>query len=1158
MKLRYILGRSGTGKTQEVYREIKERLKTKDSNKLVLLVPEQFTLEGEADLISKMNLDGIMRLEVLSFSRIAFNILNEVGGIKRTTIEDIGKIMIMRKLFEENLKELQVFKKGFNQEGFLEKFCDLISEFKKNSVTIEELDSKIDSLEKDSMLKRKLRDINLIYRSFNKYLEGRYSDQDDTMTLAIEKLEQSRYFENAEIWIDGFNTFSCQEYEMLERLFLKSKNVHVSLTLDINENSNDYDLFDPTKRTYNRLRKIASKNNIKERKTIIDRDYNSKSDEILHLEREFFSYPYKTYTGNNEYISVFSAMNQYTEIENVAIDLISLVRDKNYRWRDISVVSNALEIYNPIIKRVFSEYQIPYFLDETRSIMNNSIIKFLLSSLEVISRNFRYEDVFLNIKTGLTNLTKNEYERLENYCLEKGVRGNIWFENFSYIDFLDEEKTEEKLKQLEELNEIRVKYITPIINLKDKLTTRNTVRNITKNVFEYLTELGLESKINNLIEAQKERNNLDYVNENTQIWNTIMEVFDQLVEILGDKVISLKEYTKVLESGLSNFEIGLIPPTMDQVLVGNLERSKSHDIKALFVIGVNDGLLPSAFNEDGIILDDEKIAMKQSGIELYSDNDTNVKEERFSTYQAFTKASDYLFISYALGSVEGKSLRPSTFIDRFKKVFNLRVSSDLIKNHETSLRLISRPNSTFKYLTENLRESLDKKEIYDEWWDVYDWYYNNESWTENLELIRHGLFHYNQEENISKSHAKKLYKLPFKSNISSLETFVNCPFSYFIKKGLKPKERKEYQVNMPDIGTLFHDSIEAFSKELTLENLSWNDISREKSDALVEKVLKNMIDSFQNGVMTSTYRYKYLTKKLERVSKRALWVLTEHLKEGEFEPIANELLFGQREDEGIPPIIIELEDGIEVILEGRIDRVDVLQDGGISYLKVIDYKSGNKKFELSDLYYGLQIQLVVYLDAVISNSSKLVKTEAHPAGAFYFKIDDPIVNTNDNDKRSIEEAIHKELKMDGLVLKDVKVIEALDKNLDREDEDKRVASNIIPVTINKNGDFAANSSLFEQEELKGLISHVRNLIGEVAREILRGKIKIQPTKINKRTSCEYCELSSICQFDTSFIDNEYRTLKKLKNKEVLEKIKEQEEKGVDTECQNGQNHNKEQ
>lgn len=1139
VKVRYILGRGATGKTQKIYGEIKEELKNNDTNKLILLVPEQFTLEGEADLISKMDLQGIMRLEVLSFSRMAYNILNEVGGIKKTTIEDIGKVMIIRKLFEENLDQLQVFKKGFNQEGFLENFCGLISEFKRNSVTTEELDTRISSLEKDNMLKRKLEDINLIYKSFNEYLEGSYSDEDDRMNLAIEKLEASRYFEGSEIWIDGFSTFSSQEYKMIEKLFLKAKNVHISLTLDVDSSARDHDLFDPIRDTYRRLKEIGESHKIDQENELVERNFNNKNNELLHIEREFFSYPYKVYNEENQYISVFSAMNPYTEIENVAIDIIKLARDKNYRWRDISVVCNTLEIYTPLIKRVFNEYEIPHFLDETRNIMNNSIIKFLLSSLEVIGRNFRYEDVFINIKTGLTDLNKREYEKLENYCLEKGIRGNIWLDDFKYIDFLDEEKTEEKIEQLKELNEIRLKFISPILNLKDKLTTRNTVRETTKYLFEFLTEIGLEEKINELIDIQRQRNNLDYVNENTQIWNTIIEVFDQLVEILDDKVISLKDYIKVLESGLANFEIGLIPPTMDQVLVGNLERSKSHDIKALFVIGVNDGMLPSGFNDNGIILDDEKIAMKQSGIELYSDNDTKVKEERFSVYQAFTKPSEYLFISYALGDKEGKSLRPSTFIDRFKKVFDIEISSDLIKSYENSIETISRPGSTFKYLTENMRENLDKNQIYDEWWDVYNWYYKNEEWKDKLDLIISGLFHHNQEENISKTYAKELYNVPFKSNISSLETFVNCPFSYFIKKGLRPKERKEYEVNMPDIGTLFHDSIEAFSKELTLENLSWNDISREKSDALVEKVLNNIISTFQNGVMTSTHRYKYLTNKLERVSKRALWVLTEHLKEGQFKPLANELFFGEREDEGIPAIVIELEDGTQVILEGRIDRVDVLRDGDISYLKVIDYKSGNTKFSLLDLYYGLQIQLVVYLDAVISNSSKLVKTEAYPAGAFYFKIDDPIVNSNENDKESIENAIHKELKMNGLVLKDVKVIEALDRNLMQTDDKKNPKSDIIPVDRKMNGDFSAGSSVFEHEELNGLIAHARNLIEEVSTEILRGKIKIQPKKIDKRTSCEYCKLSAICQFDTSFKDNDYELLKKLKDKEVLAKIKEE-------------------
>lgn len=1145
MKLRYILGRSGVGKTHKVYTEIKERLKEDKNNKLILLVPEQFTLQGEADFISKMDLDGIMRLEVLSFSRLGFNVLNEVGGMKKATVETIGKLMILRKLLEENLEELQVFKKGFNQEGFLENLCDLISEFKRSGVTAEELEVRINALEKDNMLKRKLQDINLIYKSFGEYLEGRYSDQDDRMNLAIEKLEQSKYFEGAEIWIDGFNTFSAQEYKMMEKLFLKASSVHIALTLDVDERARDYDLFDPTIKTYRRLAEICKSNDIEESQEVVRREYNKKAKGILHLEREFFSYPYNMTECSDGSISVFAAMNPYTEIENVATDIISIARDKNYRWRDISLVSNTLEIYNPIIKRVFTEYGIPYFIDEKRSIMNNSIIKFLISSLEVLSRNFRYDDVFINIKTGLTDLTKNEYEKLENYCLEKGIRGNMWLNDFEYKGSKENDTQSSLMDELVELNEIRIKYIEPLIEFKNKIKTQNTVKELTQYLFEYLKTIRLDTKIDKLIEIQRSKNNLEYVDENTQIWNIIIEVFDQLVEILDDKSISLKEYIKVLESGLSNFELGLIPPTMDQVLVGNLERSKSQDIKALFVVGVNDGMLPSGFIDGGIILDDEKILMKQSGIELYSDNDTKVKEEKLSIYGAFTKATDNLFISYASGDKEGKALRPSTLIDRFKKIFSLEIKSDLIKTKENSLKLISRPKSSFKYLTDNLRGNLDGHDIDDEWWDLYDWYYKNEEWRDHLQNIIEGLFHNNQEDYMDGSYAKSLYSRPFKSNISSLETFVNCPFSYFINKGLRPRERKEYQVNMPDIGTLFHDSIEAFSAELTLEKLSWNEISREKSDYLVEKVLGDMMDNFQNGILTSTHRYKYLTKKLERVSKRALWVLTEHLKEGEFKPLANELFFGEREEEeSIPPIVIELADGEKVILEGRIDRVDVFTEEGTSYLKVIDYKSGNKKFDISDLFYGLQIQLIVYLDAVMSNSSKLIKTQAYPAGAFYFKIDDPIITSDEKDSDIIEESLHKALRMNGLVLNDIKVIKALDKEIgEKIDEGKleeAVKSSIIPVDLNKSGGFSSASSLYENDELNILITHVRNLIGDVATEILKGKMKIEPVKTSEGTACKYCELNAICQFDTSFKDNEYRVLNKVKKKDVFEAIKSKE------------------
>ncbi|WIV10639.1 helicase-exonuclease AddAB subunit AddB [Proteiniborus sp. MB09-C3] len=1125
MRIRYILGRAGSGKTHRVLDEIEYRLKEKNNNKLILLVPEQFTLQAEADLIFKKNLEGIMRVEVLSFQRLGYKILNETGGIKKTAINELGKIMVLRKLFEENSKSLTVFNKASRKDGFLSSFCQLITELKKDDIPIETIEEKAEAITQDSMLKRKLKDISLIYSKFNEYIEGKYTDDEDKMKLVIEKLDNSTYFDDAEIWVDGFNSFSALEYKILEKLMIKSRKLNIALTLDI-KSIDDISVFKPTSNTYEKLRDMAQRNGIEERKTILDINTEYKNQEIWHLEKELFAYPYKKYEKNTERVKVFYSLNQYTEIENVASHIVSLVRDKNYRWRDISVVCNIIDSYTSTIKRVFSEYGIPYFIDDKRSIMNNPIVKFIISGLEIVSRNFRYEDVFKFIKTGFSDLERDECEELENYVLRFGIMGDKWLKDFEYGD--------DKL-ELERINSIRSKFTEYISAFKKRVKNKTRIEDITKYLFEFLTDMNIEKKLNNLIEAQKEKGYLDLVNENTQIWNILMEVLDQLVEILGDKKVTIGEYVKILESGLSEYEVGVIPPTMDQVLVGNLDRSRSHDIKALFVVGVNDGILPSAIEEGGLLLDEEKAEMKSLGIEISSDNETKACEEEFSVYASFIKPSDYLFISYALGDIEGKTLRPSIFIDRLKKIYsNLTIYSDIIKDKETELNLIATPVSTFKYLIENLRLALDGYEINEMWWDVYHWYYNKEEWREKIQLAIEGLYHNNQQERIDEEYSRQIYQLPFRSSISRLEKYVNCPYSHFVKYGLAPEERKIHEIKSPDIGMLFHNSIEEFSKELSLEELSWNEFDKNKSDEIVEKVLDKMIDDFQHGLLLSTNRYKYMVNRLKRISKRALWTITEHIRKGDFVPIQHEVSFGDGPNNKIPPIIIYLPNGEEIRLEGRIDRVDILEGEKESFVKIIDYKSGSKAFSLSDAYYGLQIQLLVYADAIISNGDKLIKNDIYPAGVFYFKIDDPMIQSDEEDLEIIEKEIAKKLKLDGIMLKDINIVKAIDRDIEETNN-----SSIIPVSINKDGSFSKNSSVLDKEELNLLIKHVKGLISEIADEILKGRIKIEPCKTDKYVSCAYCEFSTICQFETGFEDNKYRSIKKLKDEDVILKIKEE-------------------
>ncbi len=1123
MELRFIAGRAGSGKTDLVLDEIKNEIDKDNKRILILIVPEQFTLQAEYDLISKKNLEGIMSVNVLSFKRLAYKVFEEAGGLKRITINELGKVMVLRNLFDKYQDKLNVYKKVSRQDGFLRDFCKLITEFKENDITYERIEQNIDNDIDDEMFKNKLKDIAFMYDKFNQYMDGRYSDEEDSFNLLIEKLDEYQGFENAEIWIDGFTSFTCQKQRIIQSLIKKAKRVNISLTLDTELNKNDSDLFECTRKTYRKLCDAASE--IGAEVKLKQVDCKQKKEEFKHLESELYSYPYRQYELSTDSIEVFAANNQYTEMEYTAGKIISFVRDKGYRWKDIAVVTGSIDQYCMNIKRVFNEYNIPFFIDEKRSIMNNPLIKLILSSLRIIQRNFRYDDVFRAIKTGFTELDKDEYEMLENYALKYGIRGNKWFREFDY-----------EKEIFDQINEIREKFISPLILFKQKIRTSKTVKEITVHVFELLGELKIEQKLNNWIDELKHHKRLEYVNENTQIWNIVMEIFDQLVKIMGDNEITLKDYIKILEAGFSEYEVGIIPPTQDQVLVGTLDRSKSHSIKALFVVGVNDGILPSVLEDGGILLDDEKIILKSKGIEVNSDSTCVADEERMSIYSSFTKPSEYLFLSYSLSDMEGKALRKSILINRILKLYpKIIEKSDLEISTDIELCKITSPVPTFKYLIENIRNWIDDNKIDSVWWDVYEWYINNSLWSERIDTMISGLFHCNQQSYIDEIKARELYTVPLISSVSRIEKFARCPFSHFVDYGLRPEKRQEYKIGLPDIGTIFHKSVEYFAINLKKQGIDWKNIDKEKSEEIIESVIDKIVKDYYSNIFESTNRYKYLINKVKRVGKRATWTLIQHAKKGEFCPIAHEINFTNAPSiNKIPPVDIKLSNGDNIVLEGRIDRVDVLKKEDKSYVNVIDYKSGSRKFSLSEVFHGLELQLFVYLDAVLESKEALVPGIKKPGGIFYFKIDDPLINLDYVNTEDFEKEIFKRLKLDGIVLKNPDIVKALDKDIEKERN-----SLVIPVQLKTNGDFSKRSKVATEEDIRCLTTHIKKLIANMGEEILNGNIKIEPCVSSNTDACKYCELRPICQFDTGFKDNKYNNIKKISDEEVLSKVRDE-------------------
>lgn len=1129
MSLRLIYGRAGAGKSYRTMMEIKQEIEAGGSNPLILLIPEQFTLQAEKNLVDIVG-PGIIRAEVLSFRRMAHRVFNEVGGVVRPHINGSGKAMLLYNTIDKIKDDLKIFSKAVDQQGFINTIAETITEFKRYNITPEIL-LKTEETMAEGLFRDKLRDIALIYHSFEQELHINYIDAEDDLTILAEKLDKSSMLEGAEIWIDEFSGFTPQEYKVIEKLLFKARRVNINLCTQDFEPSNTVeisDVFWSTKSCSQKLLKIARENSIALDPTLEipgDIPYRLKdSQELLHIEKNYFAFPYNRFLENTKDIGVFSAANIYSEIEDTARDILRLTRESNTRFRDIAVVVRDLAGYERLIEVIFRQYGIPFFIDNKRPITSHPIVLLILSAMEITLKNWSYESVFRYLKTGLTNISSEDIDLIENYVLAKGIRGSRWTREDGWKD-------KDDVQILDTLNDIRLRIVKPLAQFAERIKRDKRADEICSSLYYFLCDIGLPDRIETLIEYFKESGQIDQAKEYSQIWNIIIDLLDQTVEVMGNAKISLQDFERVISIGLNQYKLGIIPPSLDQVMVGSIERSKSHQIKALYIMGVNDGVFPAASGKEGILLDSERESLAAMGVEIAPTTKARAFEEKYLIYKSLTIPSQYLKISYPIADNEGKSLRPSIIISRLKKLFpNITQYSNIIKTGdlEEELRSIASADSTFNELLASIRRDSDGQQTHPLWWEVYKWYLSQEQWKQKCDRALSALFYTNKVDYIRIDRAKKLYGSPVRSSVSKLEKYVSCPFSYFVQYGLKAKERKIYKLSSPDLGTFFHEVIDRFSKDIAKDNILWRNLERSQCQDIISKIVDEIIEEMSISILKSSPRYQYLTDRLKRVLTRAVWIIAQHIKRSGFEPLGYEVGFGDREK--LPPISLQLPDGEVIKLEGRIDRVDTLKTNEGTYLRIIDYKSGNKAFKLSDVYYGLQIQLISYLDALANQGIVDVAKDVIPGGILYFKIDDPIIRGGKkHSEEEIERSIIKQLKMKGLLLADVKIIREMDREIDGD-------SIIIPARINKDGNLGRSSAAtIEQFEL--LRNHVKNLLSNLSQEMLKGDVSINPYKKKGFTSCAYCSYSSICQFDTSFRDNKYRVIEDRKDEEVWDLIK---------------------
>jgi len=1142
MSLRLLYGGAGSGKSTFCLKEIGKKIDEGFEGSLILIVPEQFSFQAEKNLIKVLGEKSLLKAQVLSFKRMAHFVSNEVGGMTHVHINTAGKNMLLHKILVETKDELKFFAKAGRQKGFVNTISDTITEFKRYNVTPELLREAEVSLS-DEDLKGKITDINLIYSRFEEQLHEKYIDPEDDLTILAERLNECRSFDGAEIWIDEFSTFTPQQYTIIEKLLGMALRINVTLNtkaLNGGNNVEASDIFLPVKNTENKLLRLIAENNISyDKPEEIFGNASSRfkdSLELKHLEENLFSYPNKPYFKKNKDICLFKASNEYSEVESTARSIITLCRKTGARYKDIALVVRDLGNYSNIIKVIFDQYDIPYFIDEKRSIDRNPLIILINSIIDIYINNWSYDAVFAYLKTGLIGIDKEDIDILENYVLANGIRGKKWLEEqwayrLSY-GYENQEIPEKEAEVILKVNEIKVKVAAPLIKLQAKIKGSKIIKDTCTSIYDFLIELSIPSQLEKWIEEFKTSGNNEKVSEYAQVWNLTMDLLDQLVEVMGEEKVKLEEFLNLLQTGIDEYKVGLIPPSLDQVLVGSMERVKSHEVTMVYILGVNDGVFPMTADSEGILSDRDRLFLKNYGIEIAQDTKSRAREEQFMIYSTFTIPKKYLRISYPISNFEGKSLRPSIMISRLKKVFpNLKEESNMIQKFtdEEALELISLPKPTFNELVYTVRNEVEGKEANEIWWEVYRWYLKQEDWNLKSIMAFEGLRYSNQVHSVDSQKIKKLYGSPLQFSVSRLEKYAECPFAYYVQYGLKAKERKIYELSAPDLGSFMHGVLDGFSTKLEENHMNWRDIEESWCENTVGEIVEVDVNKKTGYILASSPRYRYLVERLKRLLTKSVWTIAQHVKSGSFTPAGHEIEFGKSLE--FPPITMELTSGEMISLTGRIDRVDEMITEEGTYLRIIDYKSGPKNFKLVDVYYGLQLQLLVYLDAILTNWKRYENTENIPGAILYFKIDNPIISVvGETGEAEIEKEIMKKLKMQGLLLKDARIIREMDKDMER-------YSLVIPAQVNADGSLSKNTSAATLEQFQLLREYVRNTVVSLCEEMLQGNITINPCKKKDYVACAFCKFSAICKFDVAIRDNKYKLLIDKSEEELWELIK---------------------
>lgn len=1140
MSLRFYFGPSGSGKSHRIYEEIMQRAAQEPGRNFLIIVPDQFTMQTQKDLVMRSDRGGILNIDVLSFGRLSHRILEEVGTKEMPVLDDTGKSLVLQKIAADLKEQLPAMGSLLHKQGYIHEVKSAISEFMQYGISTQDMDKLIASAEKRGALAMKLRDLKTLYRGFQDYIKDHFITTEETLDVLRRSLAKSRILQGSVVVFDGFTGFTPIQNRLIQELMRVCAETIVTVTIGAEEDPYQLDgeqkLFHLSKKTVADLVKLAAEAEVERGEDVFVKggiNRFTQAPALCYLEQNLFRYQYEPYTEKQQELCMFEALSPREEVHQTALYIRNLIREQEFNYRDIAVVIGDLEGYASYVETEFGQLEIPCFIDRTRGIVLNPMIEYIKSALQLYIKDFSYDTVFHFLRSGMVDISREEIDELENYVIRTGARG---YRTYSRLFTRRTEKmqqgsgqddTERAEETLERLNRIRQQFADAVEILH--MAPRAKAGEYVDHLYDFLEQNQVQQKLLNYQQQFEQEGDLAKAREYAQIYRLVMDLLDQIYGLLGEEEISLQEFADILDAGFGEITVGTIPQNVDRIVVGDMERTRLKQVKVLFFLGVNDGNIPKNASKGGIISDMDREFLIESGTEMAPSPRQQMYIQRLYLYLNMTKPSQRLYLSYAKVNSDGKGIRPSYLIDTVRKLFPQLVVE--YPQNRSRIEQIEGRQEGARYLAEELREYADGTLREEERQDFYLMYRAYEADAEGRDRLTAAAFRRYKESGLSRIVARALYGRQLENSVSRLETYAACACRHFLQYGLSLREREEFGFEVSDMGNVYHAVLENFAGKLAESGRTWWDFEENFAAKVVREAIEGYAATYGETVLYSSARNEYAITRMSRILTRTVLTLQQHLKQGSFQPDDYELSFRFAED--LDSIHVDLSEEEKMHLQGRIDRIDVSEDAEHVYVKVIDYKSGNKKFDLAALYYGLQLQLVVYMNAAMElESRKHPDKEIVPAALLYYHIDDPTIETPvELTDEQINEQILAKLRMNGVVNSDPEVVERLDHYL----QDK---SAVIPVEKKKDGSFSARSGILSREEMQLVSAYVDAKIRDIGREILDGKIAANPYEKGNEEACTYCAYKKVCGFDGSIPGYEKRQLEDLDKQTLMQRMQE--------------------